>query len=275
MHNNKRHTSKVSGMLRFAAAAFAACLLVVETGTATVGADTLSAVSVSSTSTGSSSSSYSSNSVRSTSTSGTGTTVSTTSAASSSDLTGNSVDVPEILQNPELPTGCESVALTIVLESLGFELETTTIADEYLYYGDNAAYSYVGNPYTSSGAGCFAPGIVRTANKYLRSQNSSLRAKNVSGTEFEDLYDYIDEGIPVILWSTMYMMTPTFTGLTYSYRGETYAWYSQEHCVVLYGYDKESNTVLISDPLEGLVERDADAFAEIYDTVGQYAVVIK
>ena len=43
-----------------------------------------------------------------------------------------SLEIQPILQEPELPTGCESVALTMALEYLGFELEKTTIADQYL-----------------------------------------------------------------------------------------------------------------------------------------------
>ena len=65
-----------------------------------------------------------------------------------------------ILQNPELPTGCESVALTMVLKYLGFDLEKTTIADDYLVFADrNFAMGYIGNPHTEDGAGIFAPGL--------------------------------------------------------------------------------------------------------------------
>ena len=46
------------------------------------------------------------------------------------------IDMENILQNPELPTGCESVALTMVLNYLGFDLDKTTIADDYLVFGD-------------------------------------------------------------------------------------------------------------------------------------------
>ena len=45
-----------------------------------------------------------------------------------------------ILQNPELPTGCESVALTMVLKYLGFDFEKTTIADDYLVFADRNFY---------------------------------------------------------------------------------------------------------------------------------------
>ena len=50
-----------------------------------------------------------------------------------------------ILQKPELPTGCESVALTMVLKQKGYSIEKTTIAEEYLIYNKtNYASGYVG-----------------------------------------------------------------------------------------------------------------------------------
>ncbi|MDO4622559.1 MAG: C39 family peptidase [Eubacteriales bacterium] len=183
--------------------------------------------------------------------------------------------VPEVRQEPELPTGCESVALTIVLKSLGYDLEKTTVADNYLARGDNMAIAYCGNPYSYAGAGAFPPAIVKAANKFLREKESSKRAYNISGASLEDLYDYIRDGYPIILWHTTFMGSTFQTGGSYPYRGMTYSWYANEHCLVLYGYDKAKNTVLLSDPMAGLVERDADAFQQIYDTIGKYAVVIK
>ena len=40
--------------------------------------------------------------------------------------------IPEIHQYPELPNGCESVSLTIVLRSRGFILSKTAIANNWL-----------------------------------------------------------------------------------------------------------------------------------------------
>jgi uncharacterized protein YvpB len=189
--------------------------------------------------------------------------------------TSNETEVPELLQNPELPTGCESVALTIDLMSLGFDLEKTTIAEDYLVMGSNYACSFVGDPFTEHGSGIFPPGIVETANDYLADQDSELQAYDISGTDLDDLLTYIDKGEPVLVWTTMYMASVNFTGASQEYMGKTYRWYSDEHCVVLYGYDRSTGTLLISDPLEGLVERDWDDFEEIYDEIGQYAVVIE
>ena len=184
------------------------------------------------------------------------------------------VKVPEIIQTPELPTGCESVALTIVLQSYGFELEKTEIAKNYLAFGTDMATSYVGDPFSKNGAGCFPPAIVDAANKYLKAKEDKRIGRNVTGTSIDDLCEFVDNGLPVILWSSMYMADPTKTNSVYTYQGKTYQWYRSEHCVVLYGYDKSKDVYLVSDPLVGLVERDASAFRNIYDSIGKYAVVI-
>ena len=53
--------------------------------------------------------------------------------------------VPNILQNPELPTGCESVALTMLLHYWGYDTLKTEIADHYLSYDTtNFVSSFVG-----------------------------------------------------------------------------------------------------------------------------------
>ena len=184
------------------------------------------------------------------------------------------VDVPDVLQNPELPTGCESVALTIVLNAMGYPLEKTEIARNYLERGDNFAISYVGDPFSQNGAGCFPPAIVQTADKYLKEQEDERRGHNLTGRTLDDLCQYIDNGIPVLVWTSMYMMEPQFTGAVVTYHGQKYEWYRSEHCVVLYGYDETKNTYLISDPLVGYVERDQAAFERIYEMTGACAVAI-
>lgn len=189
-----------------------------------------------------------------------------------------SLKVPEVLQLPELPTGCESVALTMALEYEGFMLYKTTIAREFLIYNqetDNMAVGYIGDPFSEDGAGCFAPAIAATADNFFEDQEADYAAYNISGTEMEELLSYIEAGTPVVLWTTMYMAEPEFTEDTAEYEGETYRWYYQEHCVVLSGYDLENHTLQINDPLEGIVTRDYDEFKQIYDTVGKYAVVVK
>lgn len=42
------------------------------------------------------------------------------------------IDVPTVMQNPELPNGCEITSLTAVLNSKGYKVEKTEMADIYL-----------------------------------------------------------------------------------------------------------------------------------------------
>lgn len=195
---------------------------------------------------------------------------------SESDVSSSVIlEISCLLQNPELPTGCESVALTMVLNTLGYSLEKTMIADQYLVYdSENLAKGYVGDPYSSSGAGVFPPGLTETANRFLRHQHSSLRAYNISGTPFEELYSYIEHGNPILIWTTIDYETPYFSDIINEYQGAFYQWYENEHCVVLGGYDLKKNTVILFDPLQGQTEIEEYIIKNIYDTIGQYAVAI-
>lgn len=186
------------------------------------------------------------------------------------------IDVPEVYQEPELPTGCESVALTMMLMHYGFELEKTTIAEDYLLYSENSDFSegFVGSPWSYEGAGCFPPVLTKTANIYLDEFEAELSAVNLSGSSLEELFHYVANDIPVAVWTTMYMAEPVFYEDGFEDEDIWYTWYENEHCVVLSGYNLETGTVTINDPLEGIVERDMEEFEYIYDIIGQYSLMI-
>lgn len=181
-----------------------------------------------------------------------------------------------IYQNPELPSGCESVALTMVLNYYGFSLDKTCIADEYLIYSDdNFVMGFKGNPYKSGGGGAYAPSIANTANRFFIEQESKLRAVNVSGLELEELYPFIAGGTPVMVWSTIDLKEPKPTGAIYRYGVFEYRWVTNEHCVVLAGYDLTSNELIVYDSLSGIVTYDTEKFKEIYDKMWKMAVIIQ
>lgn len=186
------------------------------------------------------------------------------------------LDMENILQLPELPTGCESVALTMLLTYYGFDdLEKTTIADEYLIYGDSFVVSYMGDPYSSYGAGCYTPGLVKTANKFLSERDSMLNAKNIEGSTPQTLYKHVANGTPVVVWNTAYFIDNNPKGVFEVYNNKSYEWDSSEHCVVFIGYDFNRQVVIINDPLEGIVERDANRFWSLYENLGSMALIIQ
>ena len=179
--------------------------------------------------------------------------------------------VPFINQYPELPTGCEAVALTEALQSMGFDLGKTDIADFYLSYsGNDFVNAYVGDPSSYEGVGVYPPGLVDAANRYLAAQGSDMRAYNITGTDWDNLFVYIDKGYPVVIWVTIGGSTPTFDGSGY----EGWEWYENEHCVVLYGVDRDAGTVSISDPTYGYCQHDYDAYGRLFAACGNMAMVI-
>jgi len=187
----------------------------------------------------------------------------------------SSIEAEMVLQEPELPTGCESVALTMALETMGYDLEKTDIANNYLIYdSSNFATGFAGSPFNYSGAGIFPPGLIATANRFLQEKNSQAQARDISGSSFEDLYTYIAGGYPVIMWTTMYFDAPDFTELYAEHNGRSYQWYNNEHCVLVCGYDLEANTLTIMDPLQGEVAIDIQEAAYLYDITGENAIVI-
>ena len=69
------------------------------------------------------------------------------------------LDVPIISQYPELPTGCEITSLTILLNYLGYNIDKTTLAKNYLNYTYSTSITFsdafIGSPFNNDGYGCF------------------------------------------------------------------------------------------------------------------------
>jgi uncharacterized protein YvpB len=183
------------------------------------------------------------------------------------------VDAPEIIQYPELPSGCESVALTIAINTYGYDLSKTTVASDYLIYGDDWVTSYVGNPFEYYGAGIYPPGLVKTAARYIKATGAALYPIDTSDATLDQLYRLIDNGIPVIVWATVYMTYPQLANCV-TYQGRDYYWYDNEHCLCLIGYDKDAGTVTLSDPQRGIVTESASEFETIYDAVGRFSMIL-
>ena len=195
------------------------------------------------------------------------------------------IDVPVILQNPELPNGCEITSLTEVLQYLGFQVTHTEMAgylpcEPITYIGGVAPTAdpegaYIGDPATTSGWYCFEGPVVEAANGYLRDQGSPLHAHAVSGADEEELLSYLQDGQPVIVWVTQQLADVRYTGYTWVLPdGESIHPYGGLHCVVLSGMDVEAGTVTLADPIYGEWEAELGRFMEIYEGMGSRAVVV-
>lgn len=184
----------------------------------------------------------------------------------------------ELLQLPNLPTGCEITSLTAVLNYWGYGVNKETMADKYLEKGEmgkvTAYEAFIGEPTSTNGCCCFAPVIQRAANKYLSEQNSFYRAYDLTGASLEDLYREINQNHPVIVWATINMGEPRYYPQLKLSDG-TYSWIGGEHCMVLTGYNKSTNSVYVMDPLRGNVVYDASLFNKRYEQLFLQAVVVK
>ncbi len=192
-----------------------------------------------------------------------------------------SIDVDYIYQCPELPTGCEITSLTMLLNYLGFGVSKTDLADNYLEKDYMCTVSFndafIGDPRWDGGYGCFSPVIVRTAQKYLDTQQHGYKyiVENISGTKFEDLYEYIAHDNPVIIWCSMSLIDIYKNYCYTASDGTDVYWYDNEHCMLLTGYDKNEGTVTAADPLEGLMLYNSERFEYIYNELDRQAVIIR
>lgn len=199
--------------------------------------------------------------------------------SSSGAMVGAWVDVPCYSQYPELPTGCESVALTNLLNYYGFRLGKTIIADYYLPKGSggNFVTAFDGNPRRSSGGlmGCVAPAITIAGNNFLRAAGSGKQAKDVSFSSIASIKNRLTCGQPVEMWNTEWGSWPGGRYAARWYNGHSYGLWGGNHAVVLKGYDDEQGIVYLSDSINGNVTRNAQVFFGTWQQMDSQAVVIE
>ncbi len=186
-------------------------------------------------------------------------------------------------QNPELPTGCEITSLTAVLNYYGYNVTKTTMADKYLTKTvdkiGNFWEVFVGDP-TSNGFGCYAKPIVNAANRYFASHGGKHTAIDYSGAEFEELLKIVDNGTPVIIWSTMYgvqedNLREPYTTVEWTVNGEKIQWIAPEHCMVLIGFDLERSVAIMADPQRGIAEYDLLTVKSRYLALHSQCVILE
>jgi len=199
--------------------------------------------------------------------------------SSSGAMVGAWVDVPCYSQYPELPTGCESVALTNLLNYYGFGLGKTIIADYYLPKGSNGNFvtAFDGNPRRNSGGlmGCVAPAITIAGNNFLRAAGSGKQAKDVSFSSISSIKNRLTCGQPVEMWNTEWGSWPGGRYAARWYNGHSYGLWGGNHAVVLKGYDDEQGIVYLSDSINGNVTRNAQVFFGTWQQMDSQAVVIE
>lgn len=184
------------------------------------------------------------------------------------------LDVMLYNQHPAYPTGCESVALYMLLKYYDTDVTVEQIVEALpkgplpymqngVLVGPNPEREFVGDPRNSSSYGVFNEPIAQTAMLFRSG------AKTCQGATVADMLEIVDSGNPVVAW---YTTNPT-TGIVYrrewqDYQtGETVRWPGGEHAVVVCGHDTENLTY--RDPnTGGSVTMAQDEFAKIFNELG-------
>lgn len=194
------------------------------------------------------------------------------------------ISVPYISQSGGYPTGCEIVSASMLLQYYEYNVSVDEFIDNYLesslleevngdLYGPNPNEVFVGDPRSVYSYGCYAPVIVNSLNKILDGEHL---AKNTTGNEFNELIEnYIDREIPVLVWTSINLL-PTNAGTQWYIResGDKFQWISNEHCMVLVGYDEDK--YYFNDPYEdnGVVSYDKELVEKRFEELGKQSVAI-
>lgn len=207
------------------------------------------------------------------------------------------IKVPYINQN-DIVFGCEAVSAAMVLQFYGYNISAKDFTDNYLikrdwyidengvWYGPDPNAAYPGDPYKDSGLNCgfgiFAPGLAKSMNKVLNLSRHEAVVK--TGLSLSDLVkNYIDNGIPVLIWATMDMKQSSpgrswiidYVDENSPYKiGDKFIWIRSEHCLVLVGYD--DNYYYFYDPYKnhGLIAYNRRLVEQRFLEMGKQSVVI-
>lgn len=191
--------------------------------------------------------------------------------------TNNSYNFPLINQYPKYQTGCESVALTMLLQYYGVSVTPDMIISKLkkgsvpywengILYGGNPELEFVGNPYSKGAYGVYERPMAEVANIY----KSGVIAK--SNFSFGEVVKIVQSGRPVMVWTSMGLSLPYISSSwIYKPTGETINWKANEHAVVMVG--ASDSAVTIADPMGGRLKTySRSTFESRYNYYGKKAL---
>ncbi|MBR5514639.1 MAG: C39 family peptidase [Clostridia bacterium] len=194
------------------------------------------------------------------------------------------LSVPYIYQGYDYPNGCEAVSTVMAMRYYGIDISVDYFIDELLPRGSAPVVGgigpdpdkvYCGNPRSMGGWGCYSPVIANVLEGYLDPQYFTY--SHSYSKSLQNLCDeYINNGIPVIVWGTLYMQNASGAG-NYAYwttpEGKGIAYNKRLHCLVLVGYDE--NNYYFNDPWEGKAVTYSKARAQkAFELLGSQSIAI-
>lgn len=195
------------------------------------------------------------------------------------------IQVPYIDQSLKYPTGCESVSTVMLLQYLGYDFSVDEFIADYLemrdfeeregqLFGADPNLYFCGSPYDKESFGCYAPVICKALEKAI---GNKYLVTNETGVSMDELIKkYIDSDLPVIFWACINMREPV-VGPEWKLldSGESFTWISNEHCMLLVGYDEEG--YYFNDPHEnrGLIRYEKELVENRHKAQYSMAVGVK
>lgn len=138
------------------------------------------------------------------------------------------LNVKRISQKPQLPTGCEITAVTMMINYAGVKVSKMQFAKEMpRTRTGNGNKGFIGSPYSKNGAWIYPPALMKLVKKYVKS------AINMTGTSFNSIKKQINKKHPVVVWLSGYGDAGT----------------KINHAVTIIGYS--SSRVYFNDPWTG------------------------
>ncbi|MFJ8262898.1 C39 family peptidase [Rummeliibacillus sp. NPDC094406] len=105
------------------------------------------------------------------------------------------LNVKVINQRPELPTGCEITAVTMMLQYAGTKVNKIQLAEEMPRTATlDGNLGFVGNPYKTTGWWIFPPALMNLVKKHA---GTSI---NMTGVSFTSIKKQINRNHPVVVW---------------------------------------------------------------------------
>ncbi|HLQ40356.1 MAG TPA: C39 family peptidase [Tetragenococcus sp.] len=157
------------------------------------------------------------------------------------------IAVALIRQMPEMPTGCEIAALTMILQTAGSSIDKITLAHELPYHDSDPNQGFVGDPFSQTGYSIYPPALTATIEKYIG--NSII----LSGETIDVLKKHLQQQKhPILVW-----LGPIY-GFTI-------------HALVLTGYD-EAGFIINDCWLGKEITMDYSEFAKLWENKGKLAI---
>jgi Uncharacterized protein conserved in bacteria len=195
------------------------------------------------------------------------------------------LDLPAISQFPELPTGCEVTAATMLLNYYGYDIDKEEFADRIpkaeitfdgtYSYSDSPNESFIGNPYSENSYGVFCPPVIKTMKEIINDFDVQHSVVDMSGSSPKEIYSLVDQGIPVMVWASINMLDVYGDGeWIINGTDETFIWPANEHALVL--IDVDDNILTFNDPYHYTVQTySKESFESAYYSLDQQAIIIK